>query len=89
MLLRHVIGRLVPTFRDRHAVQKRRTPFYIIHGYAVSNQTNWTYNHKYSLFRMQFFFMARQPLIRPGPPHCQGFTITLRHTTLSRTPLDD
>jgi len=24
----------------------------------------------------------------PGPPHCRGFTITLRHTTLGRTPLD-
>jgi hypothetical protein len=25
----------------------------------------------------------------PGPPHCRGFTITLRHTTLGRTPLDE
>jgi len=25
----------------------------------------------------------------PGPPHYQGFTITLRHTTLGRTPLDE
>jgi hypothetical protein len=25
----------------------------------------------------------------PGPPHCRGFTITLRHTTLYRTPLDE
>jgi hypothetical protein len=24
----------------------------------------------------------------PGPPHYQGFTITLKHTTLGRTPLD-
>ena len=24
----------------------------------------------------------------PRPPHCRGFIITLRHTTLSRTPLD-
>jgi hypothetical protein len=24
----------------------------------------------------------------PGPPHYRGFTITLRHTTLGRTPLD-
>jgi len=23
-----------------------------------------------------------------GPPHVRGFTITLRHTTLGRTPLD-
>ena len=26
--------------------------------------------------------------IGPGPPHYRGFTITLRHTTLCRTPLD-
>ena len=25
----------------------------------------------------------------PGPSHCRGFTITLRHTTLCRTPLDE
>jgi len=24
----------------------------------------------------------------PGPPRYQGFTITLRHATLCRTPLD-
>ena len=25
----------------------------------------------------------------PGPPHCRGLTITLRHSTLGRTPLDE
>jgi hypothetical protein len=25
----------------------------------------------------------------PSPPHYQGFTITLRHTTFGRTPLDE
>ena len=25
---------------------------------------------------------------RPGP-HCRGFTITFRHTTVGRTPLDE
>jgi hypothetical protein len=24
----------------------------------------------------------------PRPPHCQGFMITIRHTTFGRTPLD-
>jgi len=24
----------------------------------------------------------------PGPPHYRGFTITFRHTTIGRTPLD-
>jgi hypothetical protein len=26
---------------------------------------------------------------RPGPPHYRGFTVTLRHTTFGRTPLDE
>jgi hypothetical protein len=25
----------------------------------------------------------------PGPPHCRGFTITIRHTTLGRAPLGE
>ena len=25
----------------------------------------------------------------PGPPHCRGFAITLKHTTHGRTPLDE
>jgi len=25
----------------------------------------------------------------PESPHCRGFTVTLRHTTLGRTPLDE
>ena len=25
----------------------------------------------------------------PGPPYYRGFTITLRHTTFGRTPLDE
>jgi hypothetical protein len=27
--------------------------------------------------------------IRPGPPRYRGFTITLRHTVIGRTPLDE
>ena len=26
-------------------------------------------------------------LSKPVPPHCRGFAITLRHTTVDRTPL--
>jgi len=32
--------------------------------------------------------MEQQLLEGPGPPHYLGFTITLRHTKLGRTPLD-
>ena len=39
-----------------------------------------------------FFTMAQQPPPHPNgprPPHYRGFMITLRHTTLGRTPLDE
>ena len=32
--------------------------------------------------------MTQQPHSGPGPPYYRGFTITLRHTTLGRTPLE-
>jgi len=35
-----------------------------------------------------FFYGATAPR-GPGPPHCRGFTVTLRHTALGRTPLDE
>ena len=34
------------------------------------------------------FFQGATALWEPGPLRCRGFTFTLRHTTLSRTPLD-
>ena len=34
------------------------------------------------------FTMAQQPLVGQSPRY-RGFTITLRHTTLGRTPLDE
>ena len=37
------------------------------------------------LIYLPFFHGATAPS-RPGPPHYRGFTITLRHTTLGRTP---
>jgi hypothetical protein len=36
-----------------------------------------------------FFFNGSTAPWGPRPPHYQGFTITLRHTTLGRTPLDE
>jgi hypothetical protein len=37
---------------------------------------------------MNFFLMAQNPR-GPRPPHYGGFEITLRHTTLGRTPEDE
>jgi hypothetical protein len=34
-----------------------------------------------------FFYGAKSPS-GPGPPHYRGFTINLRHNTLSLTPMD-
>ena len=38
---------------------------------------------------ISFFLQWRNSPSWPRPPHCRGFTITLRHTTLGRTPLDE
>jgi hypothetical protein len=35
------------------------------------------------------FPVALRPLFGSWPSHYRGFTITLRHTTLGRTPLDE
>jgi len=35
------------------------------------------------------FIIAQPPHSGPRPLHCWGFEITLRHTTLGRTPLDE
>jgi hypothetical protein len=36
-----------------------------------------------------FFSHGATASIGPGPPHYRGLTITLRHTTLGRTPLNE
>ena len=36
-----------------------------------------------------FFSRSAKAPSWSGPPRCRGFTITLRHTTVSRTPLDE
>jgi hypothetical protein len=38
----------------------------------------------YWILQLSFFTTAQKPQL-----HYQGFTITLRHTTLGRTPLDE
>jgi hypothetical protein len=36
-----------------------------------------------------FLFYGATAPIGPGYPHYEGFTITLRHTTVGRIPLDE
>jgi hypothetical protein len=38
---------------------------------------------------MIFFFNGATAPSGPRPPHYRGFTITLRHTTVGGTPLDE
>jgi hypothetical protein len=56
----------------------------VIRLYLLQYDIN-TFSVKYLYF---FPHCARAPSW-PGPPHYRGFTITLRHTTLGRTPPDD
>ena len=42
-------------------------------------------DHNYLLF----FYHGSTAPSGPGTPHYRGFTITLRHTTFDRTPLDE
>jgi hypothetical protein len=41
------------------------------------------------LLGINWFFLGVTAPSGPGPPHYRGFPITLRHTTLGRTPLDE
>jgi hypothetical protein len=43
----------------------------------------------FTIFTSLFSFYGATAPSGPGPPCCRGFTITLRHTTLGRTPLDE
>jgi hypothetical protein len=54
------------------------------------NRQQWRLktSNRWTTGRPIFFHGATAPSGR-GPPHYRGFTITLRHTTLGRTPLDE
>ena len=41
------------------------------------------------ILKTSFFSHGKTAPCGPGPPHYRGFTITLRHTTLGRTPLEE
>jgi hypothetical protein len=41
------------------------------------------------IYTLHNVFIARHPLANQGLPHYIGFTLTLRRTTLDRTPLDE
>jgi hypothetical protein len=45
--------------------------------------------HERNVLRLCLFFSALIASSWPRPPHSRGFVITLRHTTLGTTPLDE
>ena len=47
-----------------------------------SHSRNTKYNNTYNT-------LNNSATSKPGPPHCRGFTVTLRHSTLGRAPLDE
>ena len=58
-----------------------QTPFWLIIHYHMHSSVIWEAHGG--------FFMAQQALYGARPPHYRGFAITLRHTTLGRTALDE
>ena len=57
---------------------------------ATPNGNFWAVTVLHSVNNISFFFFFHGATAPggPGPPRSRGFTITLRHTTLGRTPLD-
>ena len=51
-------------------------------------QIDW-YERVQSRKKCNFFYHGATVASGPGPPHYRGFTITLKHGTLGRTPLDE
>ena len=59
---------------------------------AVEDETDtlsWVQEQITQWLRMIFFFHGATAPSGPGSPHYWGFTITFKHTTLTRTPLDE
>jgi len=59
----------------------------------ISKATN-THTHTHThrlcvLYTHTYIYHDATDRSGPGSPHCPGFTITLRHTTLGRSPLDE
>jgi len=52
---------------------------------SITNACLW---HSVCFDGLVLLFEWLDTLSGPGTPHWQGYTITLRHTTLDRTPLD-
>jgi hypothetical protein len=60
------------------------------HTHTQKNTTFWESDLTiYSFIYIYIFLCDATAPSGPGPPHDRGFTMTLRHTTLGRTPLHE
>ena len=66
---------------------------YVRHGFIITcfRPSNFLPKsvYAYCIIFSCFFLSRRNRPTGSGPPHCRGLTITLRHTTLGTTPLDE
>ena len=53
------------------------------------SSSNICSNWRSGLHNAKFFFHVATAPSGPATSHCRGFTMTIRHTTLSRTPVDE
>jgi hypothetical protein len=70
--------------RNTSAFVRNRTPF--LCPSSLSHCTAWKL---LGPMYMVFFYHGATAPSGPGPPHYHGFTITFRHSTLRRAPLDE
>jgi hypothetical protein len=76
----------IPCYVLRKATHPNTHPHMRTESAAVTG--SWP-QHPQHRTTLNFFFNAATAPSGPGPPHYRGFTITLRHITLGRTPLDE
>jgi hypothetical protein len=80
-----VIGRAIPLLTGARAScgidanNKGRKPVF----------TEIQFAHLINMTVGVFFLPGRNSPSGPRPQHCRGFMITLRHTTINRTPLNE
>jgi hypothetical protein len=72
--------------RNSECVNETYCKFHI----SLNQELSTTFNSEDRLRNIYILSMEQQTvLIGPRHTHCRGFTITLRHVTLIRTPLDE
>ena len=61
---------------------------YYVHEIMINTESCVGVMNPLLLQNFLFFYHGSTASSGPSPPHYQGFTVTHRHTTLGRAPLD-